>query len=291
MPKTKTREVMTNRISTVFPTEKIFMPTSVPNVFAAVKMLPLAERFFSCPAAAKLFNSERFIKPILIDCHNIMTATTKITLENDITPTSAEIFIAEEDLQTTKSLGSLAFEIFNAQIQNFSRGLHQQASLGNVGMDAYARQSEEYEFADTHEYFELIEQCGNQWSMSPQEQKEHTNDKNQPLEVDLFIQEISCHTDLYRQEWVKKYQKIYCEKHPADSRSCEKGKATDLCSLNTVKNMPDADRIEFVRSRICKLFPQAHDTVKNDPDIRKIVQDRCPELLEKSSPQPKQEEL
>jgi hypothetical protein len=264
------------------------VPTSVPNVSATMKAYPLAECFFSCPTATKLLDSERFIKPLLIDSQNISGAKTRIIWKSDYTPISSKILIAEEDLVTSKSLRNLAFEIFNTQTT--STGLFQQARIGDVEMDSYARQIEEHERADTQEHFELIKQCGNHWTMSPEEQEKYTQDSFTVPETHFFIQEVSCHTDDYRQEWIRNFQKIYCEKHPADSRSCETN-MTDLCNFDTVRNMPISERKEFIRERICKLFPQAHVTVKNDPVIRKPMQTKCPELLEKSSLQTIQVEL
>jgi hypothetical protein len=267
------------------------IPTSVLGVFATAKAYPLTERFFSCPQAAKLLDSERFIKPILIDTtQNIAAAITLIHWNSDYTTaTAAKILIAEEDLQTTQALKNLAFEIFNAQ--GTSKGfLYQQAILGNVGMDSYARQAEDREASGTQEHYELIKQCGNHWTISPEELEAASLEENEQPEIKLFVEEIYCHTDYYRREWVEKYQTIYCEKHPADNRSCET-KKTDLCNLDTVRRMSFAEQTKFSRERICKLFPQAPDTVKNDPYFRAIILGKCPEVLEKSSPQPSHEEL
>src|SRR6185436_1401990 len=101
-------------------------------------------------------------------------------------------------------------------------------------MDSFARKREEHESADTEEHYDLIKQCGNHWTMTSEELEAYT--KNDPLEVELFIQESWCHTDFYRQEWVKNFQQLYCEKHPADSRSCEI-KTTDLCNYDMVLSM------------------------------------------------------
>jgi hypothetical protein len=264
------------------------IPTSIPNVSATKKAFSLAERFFSCPAAAKVLESERFIKPILIDTHNISGALCLTFLDNNYNSLEARILIPEKNLQTTKSLDDLAFEIFNAQ--GASNSLHQQASLGNVGMDSFARQVEEIERANTQEHYELLKKCGNHWSMSPEELEKYTRDENLHPEIHLFTQETFCHTDVYRQKWVEQFQKTYCAKHPEEKRSCDT-KMTDLCSFDMVLSMPDSERNEFIRERICKLFPQAHVTVKNDPGIRAVIEAKCPEVLEKSSPQSIQDEL
>src|SRR5271170_4233175 len=116
---------MTNSISIPF-------PTSVPDVYATKNAVSLAERFFSCPTAAKLLDSERFIKPILIDTQNISGAVTYTSLDNN-NPLRAKILIAEEDLETSESLRNLAIEIFNAQ--RTASDLDTQARLGNMGMD------------------------------------------------------------------------------------------------------------------------------------------------------------
>lgn len=283
---------MNNSICTFFPIESttVVLPTSVPNVYATMKAYPLAKRFCSCPTAAQLLDSERFIKPLLIDTQDIIGAAAQAHTywKSNHAPISAKILIAEENLQTTKSLSHLAFEIFNTQ--RTSKDLYRQATLGNVGMDSYARQLEEHEIADTQEHYELIKQCGIHWSMPPEEQEKYTQGELTDQEVTLFMAEYSCHTDGIRQIWVEKCQKIYCEKHPADNRSCNT-KMTDLCNDNMVRRMSNSERGMFLIKRICELFPQAHVTVKNDPDVRGIIRENCPELLEKPSQQLKQEEL
>jgi hypothetical protein len=280
---------MTNSISTSLPV----LTTSVPNVFASTKALalPFIELFLSCPHAAKLLESERFIKPILIDIETIPRAQTQIYSENNFEkPTGVKILIPEKHLQTTEALQRLAYEIFNAQRSPQRTSLYQEAALGNVDMDSYARKSEEDELAKTQEHFELIKQCWSPWKMSSQELKTYTSNENRHPEMHFFIQEVACHTDVFRKEWIQKFQEPYCKKHPADSRSC-KTKKTDLYDDIRGKSMPDAEKKKFEIERICKLFPQAHLTIKNDPSIRKIIQDNCPKALEKSSKPPKQEEL
>src|ERR1700679_3481883 len=92
--------VMTNSISTSF-------LTSVPDVYATKNAVSLTERFFSCPAAAKLLDSERFIKPILIDVQNISHPETSLKLESDdnfIKFLNATIAIPEIHLHTNKAL-------------------------------------------------------------------------------------------------------------------------------------------------------------------------------------------
>jgi hypothetical protein len=69
------------------------------------------------------------------------------------------------------------------------------------------------------------------------------------------------------------------------------GSTSDLCDVKMVRSMPCSVKIEFESERYCKLFPQAHVTVKNDPDIRAVIQAKCPELLGKSLNQLIQEDL
>jgi hypothetical protein len=242
----------------------------------------LAERFFSCRTALKLLDSERFIKPLFIDAQNIPGARSYVDYEKSTyNPNSAEIVIPEKQLQSATALRDLAFEIFNTQ--SSSPSLYKQAELGNVGMDAYARQREEQETADTQEHHKLIKQCAKQWKLSPKTLEEYSLKENENLEVVLFRDEYVCHTDRYRQEWIDRFQKIYCDKHPDDfGRSC-KTKKKDLCDQDKLLSMSLSKRSEFAFKRACKLFPQAHENVKNDPDTRKMIQRECPEVLEKKS--------
>jgi hypothetical protein len=146
------------------------------------------------------------------------------------------------------------------------------------------------EMSDTKDQSKLIKECGNHWNMSPEEIEQHTQFENQHPEVTLFIQEFDCHTDGYRQQWVENFQKPYCAKHPEDTRSCNT-KKEDLCSTEMLNSMSNKEREVFFKRRICKLFPEAHVAVKNDPRIRKIVEEKCPEVLKKSSNQSVKEDL
>lgn len=201
------------------------------------------------------------------------------------------ILIPEKLLQSTKALLDLAFEIFNTQRSSSGLDLQKQAELGNVGMDSYARKREERETADTQEHHKLIKQCAKSWKLSPKTLEESFLKENENLEVDLFKQEYVCHTDRYRQEWIDMFQKIYCNKHPDDfGRSC-KTKKKDLCDQDKLLRMSLSERSEFAFKRACKLFPQAHENVKNDPATRKMIQRECPSALGKSSNQPIKKDL
>ncbi len=270
----------------------LVISTSAAGVYAkSEEAFLLAERFFSCPPALKLLDSERFIKPIFIDAQNIPAARSYVDYERSTyNPDSAEILIPKKHLQSTKSLLDLAFEIFNTQ--RSSTGLYKQAELGNVGMDSYARQKEERETADTQEHHKLIKQCAKPWKLSPKTLEEYPLKENENLEAALFRDEYTCHTDRYRQEWIDLFQKIYCDKHPDDfGRSC-KTKKKDLCDQDKLLSMSLSKRSEFAFKRACKLFPQAHEDVKNDPDTRKMIQRECPNVLgKKSSNQPIKKDL
>jgi len=157
-----------------------------------------------------------------------------------------------------------------------------------MAMDQFARLIEKHETAATHDHIKLLKQCGNHWSMSPEELKGYTQIENDLIEVYLFLQEIVCHTDHYRKEWIRLYQNTYCANYPADDRSCKTNPA-DFCSIHVYKRMSGSEQGEFIKNRTCKLFPHAHESVKNDPYYRGIVQDRCPEAMEKSKKQDHEE--
>ena len=125
----------------------VYDPTSVLNVFATEEAFPLAKRFLSCPAAVKLVQSERIIKPLFIDIQKLSEAQTSIARYESGNPKEAWIVIPK-DLQMTQGLHTLAFEIFHAQ----------------PSKSLFSRQLEKQELS---EYSELIKQCENHWMKKP----------------------------------------------------------------------------------------------------------------------------
>jgi hypothetical protein len=267
----------------------IAVSTSVPGVYASTDAFSLAERFFSCPAAAKRLDSEEFIKPILIDSQNIPGPKSDIDYDkSNYNPKRATILIPEKHLPSTKALTGLAFEIFN--IKKSAANLNKQANLGDMGMDSFAMQKEDEETRDAKEHFKLIKQCAKPWKLSPKEVEEYMGDYNVSLEVTRFRDEIMCHTDRYRQQWIDLFQKNYCKKHPSDSRSCET-KKKDLCDHDQLISMSRSKQLDIAGKRACKMLPQADESVKKDPFIRGLLQEACPEALRKSTKQPMKKDL
>jgi hypothetical protein len=257
----------------------IFSVRGMPNVFTRKRAAGLIRAIFACPEAKTLLNSSRIVKPLLIDVDpELSSGVTEVDFGSDGIP-FAIIWISEKFLGTTSALKLLAFEIFNAQHSSLKK---YKAKMGDIGMDSYARQLEELEYANTFPSYALIRKCGKAWQLSEKELEENEQSElhhSQP-EVHFFMQETSCHTDHYRRQWIDEYQKIYCKKHPEDSRSCE-AKMTDFCELNAFRSMPLLEQIEIVLENTCKAFPEAHATVKNDPGILNSVSKKCPEVLEK----------
>lgn len=248
--------------------------TPVYGIFATQDTALLVETFLSCSVASRLLNSEQFIKPMIIESSNLPFAKTLIGyIENSLV---AKIEIPEKILRKTKALEDLAFEIFNTQPS--SNEVNQAAELGNVGMDSYARQIEEQEYLRTLQHHKLISQCSKAWKLPPERVKHNTYIENRGWELNFFNQEYGCHTDYYRKKWIELYQKNYCKNQPDDTRSCMTNKA-DLCDFEKVQKLSPWESSAFLDKRICKLFPQAHEKVKNDPDIRMIIQENCPEAL------------
>lgn len=233
------------------------VPTSVSNVFASPDALSLVEKFCSCPAALKLFSSA--VKPLFI------ISTTQASASFAPAKGHAWIQIPKRELQTKDSLDSLAFEMFNAQNSLgdlIRRGIR--SDDGKVGMDTYAIETQMEEHFRTRGIAQLKEQCAEVWDLAP-------DTRFQDPILDLFEQEVNCHTDSYRQQWIDNHQTNYCAKHPEDKRSCEVNKE-DLCDYLKVLELPEHDRSKLEKERFCKMFPHAHEKVKEYHRWRAAIQ-------------------
>lgn len=250
----------------------VTVSSCAPEVYSSPSTVSLVDQFCSCPAAAKLLASDQLIKPLFIESRDIPGAKTSSDYDNYWNLKKITILIPLSHLHKEEALTDLAFEVFNAQRSDSD--LLKQAERGNMGMDDFARKLEELEMAETHGHYALREQCAKAWKI-PAEPNEL---KDLDLEVTRFAQETECHTDAIRSRWIDKFQKNYCSKHPEDSRSC-KMKKKDLCDSKKVQLMPEAESMDFIFARVCKMFPDAHENVKNHPVYRRIVEQACPEAL------------
>lgn len=250
-------------------------PTAIPNVFASPETLSLVNQYLSCPAAKQLLSSNDIVKPLFIKATEDQNfAETASYYNKDYKPTRVEILIPKSHVKTKEGLGDLVFEIFNARTSYVSdqAARLKQAASGSLSMDAFARNTEISELSHARDHAELRKKCAN-LKLPPDEVVDHL--KDQPIEVALFAQDVDCHTDIYRSDWIDLYQAAYCAQHPSDTRSCQTTKQA-LCNHNQMLAMPKQNREKAFKERICKMFPNAHQDVKNHREYRNFVEKTCP---------------
>ena len=253
----------------------INIPTAIPNVFASPETLPLVNQYLSCTAAKQLLSSGDIVKPLFIKATKSQNfAETQSSFNKDYKPTRIEILIPESHLKTKDGLGDLIFEIFNAKTSYVSDQAERlkAAASGHLSMDAFAKSTEISELSSAHDHAELRKQCQN-LRLPSDEVVDHL--KDQPLEVALFAQDVDCHMDIYRSDWIDQYQTAYCARHPSDTRSCQV-RTSDLCDRNQILAMPKQKREKIYAERICKMFLNAHQDVKNHREYQNFVEKKCP---------------
>ena len=239
------------------------------SVYAASSMLPLVTQFFSCPAAQKLLDSDQIIKPLFIRSTQYNSPYCDIAYDAEWNPRMSTIGIPEWHLKTKRvAISDLMYELLNANA-SYSR-LLKLAAKGEVELDLFAREYEQIEQAATRGRFQLNQECSKGWDLPALSIEADCPDQ----EIHQFNQEIWCHTDAIRRQWIDKFQKIYCEKNPKDERSC-KTKRDELCDYQ----LPESFGAGALAKRVCKLFPSAHEKVRIDPEYRKIIASHCPEKL------------
>jgi len=245
-----------------------YVSTPIPGVYATPSMLHLVNQFLSCPAAKTLISSKAIFKPIFIQETKQNIAKTLYHVNTDHwKPLKMVISIPERN-----GVEDLIFEIFNTKIDfiNSQSRRVKEAKAGNLSMDQFARGIEIDEFNHAHEHAALSSQC-KMLDLPPSFVNDHL--KDQPIESALFMEDIECHTDVYRADWIDQYQNIYCIKHPDDARSCTT-KKSDLCDRNQLLVLPQDKMEQVLKDRICKKFPQAHEDGKRM--YRPFVEENCP---------------
>lgn len=248
--------------------------TVVPGVYATPTTSPLLDQFISCPAAKDLIFSNEVMKPLYIEPTKQAFAETVSLFNKDYKPTKLTISIPEQNLNTKEGLSDLFFEIFNAKTRFVSEqaATLKAARAGDLSMDQFAKRYEENELKNVHEHSQLRQAC-RALNLPFDETTDLLKDK--PLEIALFAQDIDCHTDIYRGDWLLDYQKIYCAKHPEDIRSCI-AKKSDLCDMDRVLRLPQDKKQRFLKNRICRMFPNANEVVKTYTQYQKFFEKSCP---------------
>ncbi len=250
---------------------------NLPNVYSDLSTYEAVEKFLSCPSALKFVQSDSVFKPLYVMPSNtLFSPRGGLTFGDDYSsPISSEISLPAKSLESDEAVKNLAFEIFN--LKTDKSFLLAKAEKGEVGMDEFARAIEIQESEDTKNFVQLREQCSEIWDL-PVDDLDYEF-VNMDQETNLFAQEVQCHTDAIRKQWIDKFKKIYCAKHPDDTRSCT-AKKKDLCNLQELYKDPNGQNtMEIVTERTCRLFPNASQSVKNYPKFRTIVEAFCPEAL------------
>jgi hypothetical protein len=239
----------------------------------------LMEQFCSCPEAKIAVDAFTKTAPIEVEVGDISLA---ISIQRSKSDAFGQFFleksmikIPEHETNSTR-LNDLAFEIFNTQQNEQYDNFCALAETGKIGMDLFALQTELDEFNSLKNgYVPLIQKCQAKWKLDS-EAIEEMNHYNLVDEKDhLIIQEIECHTDMYRIQWIINFKERYCKEHPEDLRSCE----TQLEQLCDSYEMTAVDE-EISTMRACTLFSEFSE--KGKKLYEDIVKKYCEEKLQPS---------
>lgn len=240
------------------------------TVSFAPALLPLVTRFCACPDARALLVSDRVLPHLKIQATD---GTARTAIFND---THATIWISK-NLPTDKGLADLIFEIFNTKPETFKKlkQMERRRQWDCDGMETWATNTERVEWETKKDLVHFREVCASAWNLPPDPQL----DAEIFLDWDLyqFAMEIEGHTDQYRKNWIEDAQKSYCEAHPTDEHSC-KAKKSDLIDDTEIS---EKEKFFRLATRICQLYPCAHERIKNHEAYKLSVKTFCPQVLSK----------
>lgn len=241
------------------------LPTSVPKVWGdSLRAVSLVDQFYSCPAAKEWIASSEEIKPVMVQLSDQIFGAYALVSFKESDEFRSRIFI-QASSSDKEALGYLVFELFNTLHKAPLLELDKQARQGELAMDAYALGKEMLEYDTAEKSDALIERCTTEWQI-PMTYPEF---KGNPIHL-LFWQEVTCHTDSYRQGWIDHHQRAYCSKNPQDTRSCGQEIQRDLCDREAVKKLHKEEPVaynEFIKNRICKVFFAANETTRANRDV------------------------
>jgi hypothetical protein len=254
-----------------------------PNFFAMNDLsAQLMEQFCSCPdakAIAALFAKNQLI---LVEVGAASFASTHNHYQEDffgnLYGTNSLIQIPEQQSNASRIV-DLAFEIFNTHgSKQFGTDLAL-AKKGELSMDQYARKLELQEISSVKGFPPLLQACLAKWGMDPQlidYRQKQLSLKDEDL---LNTQEIECHTDWYRKQWMERYKEAYCAKHPDDIRSCQT-LPEQLCDYGQFQQMPPEENMPILINRLCTYFPKFSEEAKKiyEASVLKF----CPDKLNQS---------
>ncbi|HEV8053045.1 MAG TPA: hypothetical protein VGP47_11175 [Parachlamydiaceae bacterium] len=172
----------------------------------------------------------------------------------------------------------LAFEISNvieaSKLTSFMRSTRN----GDIGMDEYAAEIELSEINSKKNTYTAQLKCGKHADFEPSVLSHAMNKLS--FEEHLWYQDVECHTDIYRTQWVKEFQKNYCLKNPRDVKSCQTS-LKDLCDIYALNKMSKVNHLNMIHKRICERFSTAPPYFQKQFDS--IIEETCPEVKQTAS--------
>jgi hypothetical protein len=249
------------------------------NFFALDELsVQLMENFCACSEAKDVIASFTQNVSVEVEVSNISRAT---TIRDYAKGLSGNLFLVKalikipEHPQYSSRIRDLAFEVFNTGNKTSEALIL--AQKGELSMDLYAQKKEIDEFKSTKIHVQLLQKCQNIWELDQSRINILKNYNNFEEADDLNAQEIECHTDTYRMEWIELYQEEYCTKYPEDSRSCQ-ARIEQFCDYYKLYEMPKEERMQIIMKRLCALFSKFSSNAKKFYAFN--VKKFCPKILE-----------
>lgn len=238
--------------------------------FIAINCLAteLGERFCKCPHANEILK----LLPCLTELNVGIEGPQVRIRSSNIDPLRATIDIPEYSFNSKEAIKGIAFEIFNVQNSVSLLNLVKESRLGQIGIDQYALGAEKIEYESLQSYYSLMKKCGKDWLLEEEDLKKISEQSDlfeeQTEEESLLLQEVTCHTDGTREDWIDQIQSHYCKLHPEDGRSCAVSKS-DLCDFLTspISNQATCARLSnaaettkrFFRTQLCRVCPEIYE--------------------------------
>jgi hypothetical protein len=231
----------------------------------------LMEKFCECPQAKNLIKLQTIPLGVTVGDFSLPT-----TVSDGVRKRSLEdVFIYIPKSSTDKKkVTELAFELFNSIGLKNIIDIHVRANT--LSMDLFAREVELQEQRLHKGYLQLLQNCQKKWRVDQEvidteKALQMLNDEDK-----LIAEDIACHTDTYRLQWINLYQPDYCKDHQEDLRSCS-AKPEQLCHADKMQQMPEEQAEQIRLQRLCALFSKFSEHAKKlfTPKVKQI----CPKVL------------
>jgi hypothetical protein len=232
----------------------------------------LMETFCKCPQAVDLINLETTVVRVIVGDFSI--TATDVFINDDTRKIERKMINIPEQRTSEGRITGLAFEVFNCLGLNNAHNIISRAKT--ISMDLFAREMELQESGQTKGYVPLLQNCQKEWGVDQKRIDTKILHKDWNEEDELIQQEIQCHTDIYRLQWIKLYQDTYCNNNSEDLRSC-KTKPHQLCDAEKLSRIDKKEKSKIVSQRFCALFPLFSEQAKKT--LMELVQKTCPGVL------------